>query len=279
MTIIVIGAELNGQPLVAGDEIGVFDIKLNGEEFCVGSSVLNQPVSPDNFVEIICSMNDGLNSTNPNGFTSGHDFICRFWNNTTAQEIDPTSFTFPYPGYDEHFIALGTAIVEISAEQQNLEAHFIILNNGWTGISSYLIPENNQMSQIVEPISNDLIIIRNFEGQSYQPSGTNTLPNWDYTDGFFVKTSAVTILPFFGYQPQVTEISLAQGWNLLPVLSFTNVNIADLFVGQLSKVEMIKEAIGLKIYWPSKAIQNLYFFEPGKAYLIKMNSPGMITFP
>jgi hypothetical protein len=67
------------------------------------------------------------------------------------------------------------------------------------------------------------------------------------------------------------------GWNLVPVIS-NDIFILDEILTGLD-FEIVQEAATSNIYWPSMAIQTLYFFEPGKAYLIKMNSPGMITFP
>jgi hypothetical protein len=43
--------------------------------------------------------------------------------------------------------------------------------------------------------------------------------------------------------------------------------------------QIVKEAVGMDLYWPAMDIQTLYFFEPGKAYLIKMNSEGTLVFP
>jgi len=160
----------------------------------------------------------------------------------------------------------------------NFQNQSISLNQGWTGISSYLTPSNTDIEEIFTPISGNLIIVKNLAGEFYQPSGNKTLVNWDYTDGYFVKTNLVTTLPFTGFQPVTKDISLTAGWNLIPVLSAENVNIVDLFAGNLMKVQIIKEAIGLKVFWPEKEITTLDFLAPGKSYLIKMNQAATITF-
>jgi len=279
MTIIAVGATLNSQPLQAGDEIGVFDAKtVTSPEFCVGRITLTQPVSPEQFVQIVCSMDDGTNTFTPNGFLQNHNFIFRYWKNSIAQEITGIHIDFPYPGYDEKFTGLGTAIVTLSVTQQIPETQTINLNQGWTGISAFLIPQNTNVEQLFSSISGDLVILQNFEGQYYQPSGNNTLINWNYQDGYFVKTNSATSFTIPGYQATNKQITLSEGWNLLPVLSTGNVNITNLFAGHLSKVKMIKEAIGFKIFWPENQISTLELLEPGKSYLIYMNQEATIVF-
>ncbi len=279
MTIIAVGATINGQPLQAGDEIGVFDKKTStSNEFCVGKVTLLQPVTPEHFVQIVCSMDDGTSTFIPNGFIQNHTFIFRYWKNSIGQEIQSIHIDFPYPGYDEKFTALGTAIVTLSVTQQIPETQSLTLNEGWTGISSNLIPQNTDIVQLFSSVSNNLVIVKNFDGQYYQPSGNNTLINWDYQEGYFVKSTATATLVILGNQPTNKQIVLNAGWNLFPVLSSENVSIATLFAGQIDKVKMIKEAIGLKLFWPGNQISTLQILETGKSYLVFMNQGVTISF-
>ncbi len=279
MTIITIGATINGVPLVAGDEIGVFDSKTpTGTKYCVGSVTLSHSVSPEQYVQIICSMDDGTSPLNPNGFTQGHSFLYRYWKNSVNMEIADVHFDFPYSGFDQNFTALGTAIVSLSISATLPETHVINLNEGWTNISSYLIPQNSNVEQMFSAISGNLKIIQNLEGQYYQPLGNNSLINWDYQEGYFVKTDAALTLSLIGNPPASKQLYLKQGWNLLPVLSQVIVNISDLFLGQQNKVIMIKEAIGFKIFWPEKQISSLQMLEPGKSYLVYLNQETIVTF-
>ena len=109
----------------------------------------------------------------------------------------------------------------------NFQNQSISLSQGWTGISSYLIPQNTNIGEVFSSISGNLIIVKNLAGDFYQPSGNNSLVNWDYTDGYFVKTNQANTLSFVGFQPVAKDIALAAGWNLIPVLSAENVNIVE----------------------------------------------------
>jgi hypothetical protein len=160
----------------------------------------------------------------------------------------------------------------------NFQNQSISLSQGWTGISSYLIPQNTDIVQLFSSVSNNLVIVENLDGQYYQPLGNNTLVNWYYLEGYFVKTNSPTTLVILGNQPQNRQIVLNAGWNLLSALSPENESIVVLFAGQLDKVKMIKEAIGLKLFWPEKQISTLQILETGKSYLVFMNQEATIGF-
>jgi hypothetical protein len=72
---------------------------------------------------------------------------------------------------------------------------------------------------------------------------------------------------------------LESGWNILPVISEVGVNPVQFFLPNFSKVDIITEIAGTKIYWPEKKIRTLLLLEPGKAYRIKVNQGFTVTFP
>jgi len=86
-------------------------------------------------------------------------------------------------------------------------------------------------------------------------------------------------LPISGFEFENKTISLTAGWNILPVLSNVNVN-TQLLTGQLgNKLIIVNEIAGTGIIWPDEGIYTLPFLIPGKAYMIKISSPGLFTFP
>ena len=278
MTIYVLAAQLNGVDLQAGAEVGIFDIDPNtSQEICVGAGILSDVITPDDFLEIIASMDDGSLTGEANGFTAGNDFIFKYWDPSNGL-TQPVEFTFPYTSHDEDFTSQGTAIVDLSAVSQPLEQQIISLDAGWVAVSSYLTPQFAGLQNITSGIEEKLIILQDLEN-FYQPAGVNnTLADWDYHSGYFVKMNANTNLTISGLFPQNTSITLNTGWNLIPVLSENEINITDLFTGQLDKLDIIKDAIGTDLYWPEKQIMNLQVLIPGKSYLVYMNQEAVVTF-
>ena len=88
-------------------------------------------------------------------------------------------------------------------------------------------------------------------------------------------TEPATIL-FAGTAAQQT-LQLKAGWNLIPVLSRCDVDVAMLFADV--DMEIVKEVAGWQLYWPFQSINTLGMLLPGKAYLVKMTAPTTISFP
>ncbi len=277
MTFYVTGAQIDGVDLVAGDQIGIFDIDPNnGEEICVGAATLSSPVSPEDYLEMIASMDDGSLPDQATGFTPGNVFIFKIISQNMLL-VEQVTYAFPYSGYDEVFTAQGNTIVEISGSILPLQQQVIPLNQGWTAISGYLLPWQTTMQSLMSQLP-DLEIIQNPDG-FYQPgNNASTLSEWEVTSGYFVKNAAAADLIIEGDDPENTTIELPPGRHLLPVLSAEPVPIETLFSGQTGKVDIIRDAIGLNIYWPAKNITTLQQLVPGRAYFIRVNDEVTITY-
>nr|NQU93500.1 PKD domain-containing protein [Bacteroidota bacterium] len=123
MTFYVLGATFSGIDLQAGDEIGIFDVDpITGGEICVGAGTLVQPLVGGEYLEVIASMDDGLNPDQADGFTPGNSFIFMLYSQTSGLTED-VAYAFPYPGYDEVFTSQGTTMVNLSTSA-GLNANF-----------------------------------------------------------------------------------------------------------------------------------------------------------
>lgn len=278
MTFYITGAQLDGVDLAAGDQIGIFDIDPNsGEEICVGAAYLTSPLSPEDYLEMIASMDDGSLPDQANGFMPGNAFIFKY----ISQDIllvEQVVYAFPYAGYDEAFTAQGNTIVHLNGYTGQGEQQILELNAGWTGISSYLVPDNPGMEELLAQISGNGLIIQNLDEYFMPEYGSGTLVQWDAMSGYFIRTEVADQMQIVGFEPQNTTVSIGAGWNLIPVLSDTPVEIDMLFDGNLDKIVMIKEAIGLDIFWPDKSIETLQVLQPGRSYLIRASDSFSITF-
>ncbi len=155
--------------------------------------------------------------------------------------------------------------------------HTIILPEGWSGISSFIVPFNKNIEDIFEPIINELIILQNESGIYWPDQNVNTLGTWETHAGYKIKVANEVELTYTGIPDSNKTISLSEGWNLIPVLSENNVDVVELFAGN-NRV-MVKEVAGWRIYWPEKSINTLGYLEPGKAYFVLIYNETQITFP
>jgi hypothetical protein len=65
---------------------------------------------------------------------------------------------------------------------------------------------------------------------------------------------------------------------VLPVLSSCSISLADLF-GNNNALVIVKEIAGTQMYWPEMEIFTLTDIEPGKAYLVYVQSSFELSFP
>ncbi len=158
-----------------------------------------------------------------------------------------------------------------------LSVHTISIPQGWSGLSSFIIPQNSDVTAIFQPVISDLIILET-QTAMYWPDGSiNTIGDWDTHDGYMIKVTNPVQLTFTGAPEPNLTLQLDTGWNLMPVLSECEVNVATLFAGK--DLIIVKEVAGWKLFWPSMNINTIGNLLPGKAYQVKTGSPAEITFP
>jgi hypothetical protein len=154
----------------------------------------------------------------------------------------------------------------------------IELSEGWSGISSYVIPANSNIEAMLEPIIDDVEIIVGPTGYYYPANGTNTLGTWDSQSGYVIKMSTANQLTVEGNELADLNLTIPLGWSALPVLSACTVSIEDLF-GGLSEVIMIKDVAGTQVYWAEKEIYDLETLQSGVTYYILTNAAFTVTYP
>jgi len=169
----------------------------------------------------------------------------------------------------------GTTTIQVTSQLPAIQT--LVIPAGWSGISSYLNPANPNLVNIMAPVADHLLMVKNNTNCYSPPLGILPSAPWNSTSGYFIKLDSPVQVAITGFEIQNKTIALSVGWNLLPVISNDIYILDEILTGV--DFEIVQEAATSNIYWPSMAIQNLYFFEPGKAYLIKMNSPGIIIFP
>lgn len=155
--------------------------------------------------------------------------------------------------------------------------HTVQLNGNWSSLSSFIDPVDDNLDSIVQKLGNDFIILQTLSGIYYPAMGINSIGAWNSDQGYMIKTAQQNEVTFSGLPHGNNSISLSSGWNLIPVPVSCPVVLVDMLVG--INFQMIIEAAGTKLYWPAMGLHSLTTLIPGKGYLIKMSSPGIISFP
>jgi hypothetical protein len=150
---------------------------------------------------------------------------------------------------------------------------------GWSGISSYIIPADPQIENIMSTVHDKFFIIKNMSEVYWPSHNMNTIGNWQSHSGYMVKCSQNIHVNFIGSIDENRTIELNEGWNLIPVLTCQSVEINELFGEVIGNLEVVKDIANSGVYWPSQGIGTLLHLEPGKAYLVKVDAPTSVTFP
>ncbi len=202
--------------------------------------------------------------------------VCALWLDNLIYKSFFTSFDISQFTEDEDInMIIGDAIEWFGIGSGSA----VQIPQGWSGLSSYMIPSDLDVEEIFAPIVDDMIILVDGNDFYWPAQGVNTIGNWDPYSGYSIKMESTKLFTFIGNQPVYNILPLPFGWFTIPVLSECNVNVEELFVSCVDDLDIVKEVAGYKVYWPSQGINSLGELIPGKAYNVKMNNSCAITFP
>jgi hypothetical protein len=151
---------------------------------------------------------------------------------------------------------------------------------GWSSLSSYLVPSTPALEDAFATIADELIIVQTMTGMYFPAENINTIGAWPQHAAFIIKTGEPCTLPIMGTIEENRSLTLATGWNLMPVLSQNPAAIEYLFPPEKGAlIIIIKEVAGTGVYWPAHEINTIETLQPGKAYLVKVAEDITIEFP
>lgn len=195
---------------------------------------------------------------------------------TVSGLVNDTAYYFAVSAYKTMGIESQLSTF-VPATPTTLKNQLIHLAQGWSGISSYIVPGTDNVEALFGNIVNDLIILQNTSGIYWPGENVNTLGVWNTHEGYQIKVANDVEFTISGTRENDKTLQLAEGWNLIPALSECEVDIAEFFNG--AGLTMVKEVAGWNVYWPEFGINTLGVLEPGKAYFVLMAGEASVTFP
>ncbi|MBE0637488.1 MAG: T9SS type A sorting domain-containing protein, partial [Bacteroidales bacterium] len=157
------------------------------------------------------------------------------------------------------------------------ELHQLIVPEGWSGISSWIVPYHPEIVDLFANVHDDLVLLKNLTGVYCPLLQLNILNTWNSQHGYEVKFANNVTVDFKGQANENLTVTMNAGWNYLPVISRCPVNLAQLFGS--SPIVIIKEISGPGVYWPVLGINTIGYLLPGKAYMLCSSSPFSATYP
>lgn len=160
----------------------------------------------------------------------------------------------------------------LSCEEQD-----ITIDQHWNIISSYIVPEIALMDSVFSDIQSDIILVKNRFGQAYIPSfGTNTIGNWDVTQGYQVKAWNNTLLTVCGSKADAS-INLSAGWSIISYLKEVPESAESVLQSISDDVNILKDVDG-NSYIPSLEINTIGDMVPGQGYKVYLSNPTTLHY-
>ena len=266
--------DVNGIPLAPGAAIGVFYQKSNGDLACAGYTYYTGDLVQ------ISVMKDDTTTDEIDGLTTGEQFTYRVWDALTCEEY---AVSVNYTNGPQNFAANGITFVNnVTAVTLGLAEQVIEFPLGWSLFSTFIAPDDSDISSVLAPIISNIILAKDNTGLAY-------LPEWEFNgigdiqigQGYQAKTNAETNLTLQGNQilPEENTVELLLGWNILGYLR-TQAAPANLVLAQLvaqNNLVIAKNGNG-DAYLPQWEFNGIGTMKPGEAYQIKTNTAATFLY-
>lgn len=264
-----LNVSLLGFTLTANDAIGVFYANPTPGQTC-GGAVIWDGINN----QVVIAYGDDPTTTPKDGFVSAEDFVWKVYLTALDQTIDIVPQYNPaFPNFDGKFINNGlSGLLGLTyPTYQTLQ-----IPKNWSGISTYIVPFNPDVTVMFAPIINDLVILYSGVDVYWPGQSVNTIGNWDVSKGYIIKLLNNRQLPVSGTIVSPKTIFFNVGWNLIPV--YTQVPAASFLAG-LPGFVVAKGIATPEVLWPAVGINTLLILKTSKAYWVYTTQAGSLTFP
>ena len=263
---------INGNPLEVGDYIGVFYDSL-GTLACSGYIIWNGQMSG------IAAWGEELGN---DGFVAGEEFKWKIWQASTNTIFDAIATymngtTFPDAQY---FVINGASGLE-SLTAPATQTQTINLPFGWSIFSTYIIPDNPNIADVLSDIITNVQLVKNGNGQVFWPAySLNLIGNTVIGDGYQIKLSTLQTITVSGTAviPENNPINIPSGWSIIGYLRQTPAPIVSILSSFVTSVQLAKNGAG-QVYWPAYGLDLIGNMNPGEGYQIKLSSAQILIYP
>jgi len=265
--------EINDQFIAIGDWIGVFHESIDGL-VCVGFTEWQE----ENTNISIMGFSDSIGD----GFMSGEEFIWQVWDASEGiswpMEVSYSS-NFPNEGY---FVEDGQSAVVSMYNLNPITHQNLYFSNGWSLFSSYMITADMNIMTVLEPIVDNLIIVKDNNGNAYLVEYQfNALGSIEPGQGYLIKTTSALELTLEGAfaKPELHPVQLLEGWNMIGYLKEDAELAENIFEDLVDQglIQIVKDDMG-NAYIPQWYFNGIGEMEPGKGYQVKTFQDAVLQY-
>jgi hypothetical protein len=272
-------SSIDGFPLENGDIIGFF-FERNSQLYCSNFVVwTGQNTS--------CAVygNDATAGQPANGFVSGEVFKVQVYRAAT-QEILGGAATYAPVGTNgivSHTNAYANDGISMLASLSGNRGDTldIVLTPGWNTVSSYIIPDERDLIDVLNPVASQIILLKDEDGQSVIPTlGINNVGDWNETEGYQIKVESLATLTIRGTKvdPAATPIPIREGWQIISYLRDEPGDASAQLSSISNQIEIVKNNAG-QTYIPAFGINNIGQLLPTQGYKLKSTGVATLLYP
>ena len=156
------------------------------------------------------------------------------------------------------------------------------LPEAWSIFSTYLLAENMDVEDVLSPITDDVIIAKNYQGLAYIPEwGYNGIGDLQVGQGYQIKLTDVNEITIEGLymKPEANPIELSVGWNTIGYLRLEGADAALVLEGINSNGNLLfaKDYNG-NVYLPEFDYNGIGDMFPGQGYRLKINNADELQY-
>jgi secreted trypsin-like serine protease len=155
----------------------------------------------------------------------------------------------------------------------------INLPQGWSIFSTYIIEEDLNLDVMLESVSGDIIIVKDYLGNAYLPEYLfNGIGEMTIGQGYFIKTEDSLSIDFCGDYalPEQNPINISEGWNVIAYLRIESAAITSV-MSELSDLIIAKNYAG-NVYLPDYFFNGIGNMNSGEGYQIKTGSDDILHY-
>lgn len=264
---------INGAQVEPGDFIGVFFDSL-GTLACAGYTEWNGVVTT------LSAWGDDSQTSEKDGFAAGEVFTWKVFDASSNAEYIADATYFTSFANDSTYAANGMSALA-GLNVVTIETQTITLLSSWSIISTYIIPTQPDIADVLSDVVSDVSIVKDENGQTYWPLySVNLIGDLSIGKAYQIKMNVQRTLVVEGLavNPEVEQVPLSSSWNLLGYLRKSSAPIETMLAPIASNVNIVKDYEG-SVYWPLYGVNLINTMYPGQGYQIKMDNADTLVYP
>jgi len=178
---------------------------------------------------------------------------------------------------------VGQLMVNSNCGMPIITTQSITLEEDWSMFSTYITPIDLSFSNLMSPIIDFLIIVKDFAGNAFVPEWNfNGIDGLENKEAYQVKVSNECELLIEGIQimPEDYPLTLNTGWNMISYLRDNPMPVTTVFESVITADDLfiIKDHAG-NVYLPNWNYNGIGNLVPGEGYQLKMNNTTIFSYP